>query len=127
VSVSKTVTVWILLCALMVTGAGCTSLRPIRPSTDPAEPLYSHLESGDKVVLHLRDERRIEITVTRVETDAIVADDGRRYERADITRAEVRAISPGRVTLITVAAVAGGYFVLLVLAMASSPCFPYCM
>ena len=48
-------------------------------------------------------------------------------ERADITRAEIPAISPGRVTLITVAAVAGGYLVLLVLAMASSPCFPYCM
>ena len=116
----------ILVCALVVTGAGCTSLRPIRPSTDPSGPMYSHLQSGDEVVLHLRDERRIEITVKRVEPDAVVAEDGTRYERADITRAEVRATSPGRVALITVAAVAGGFLVVLVLAIASSPCFPYC-
>jgi hypothetical protein len=115
-----------LLCALMATGAGCTALRPIRPSTDPSGPMYSHIESGDEVVLHLRDERRVEITVKLVEPDAIVAEDGTRYGRADITQAEVRAVSPGRVTLITLAAVAGGYLILLLFALANSDCYPYC-
>lgn len=117
----------VLLCALLVTGAGCTALRPIRPSTDPSGPMYSHLERGDEVVLHLRDDRRVEIIVNIVEPDAIVAEDGTRYDRADITRAEVRAVSPGRVALITIAAVAGGYLILLVLAIANTECFPYCM
>ncbi len=88
--------------------------------------MYGHLKVGDQVVLHLQDGRRIEIVVRLVEPDAIVAEDGTQYRRPDITRAEVRAVSPGRVALITMAAVAGGYFILLVLAIGNTACFPYC-
>jgi hypothetical protein len=87
--------------------------------------MYSHLESGDELVLHLRDARRVEIVIKRVEPDAVVAEDGIRYERDDITRAEVRAVSGRRVALITVASVVGGILILL-LGIASSECYPYC-
>ena len=110
---------------LMLTGTGCTALRPIHVSADPSAPMYSHLESGDEVVLYLRAARRVEIVIKLVEPDAIVAKDGTRYGRDHITRAEVRAVSGRRVALITVASVVGGFLILLI-GIASSECYPYC-
>ena len=102
-----------LLCTVMAVSSGCAVMRPIRPSNDPSRPTYSKIEKDDFVVLRLRDGRRVELVVARVEPDAIVASDGARYRDADIERAEVRIMTAGKATLLTVAVAAGALVVLM--------------
>ena len=85
-------------------------MQPIRPTTDQARPAYSKIKSGQFVVLHLDDGSRVDLVVDRIEADAIVAVDGRRYGNDAITRAEVRRLTKGEAAVVSVL-IAGGIFV----------------
>lgn len=83
----------LLIVALAAGALGCTSMKTVRPSTDPSNPVFGKVKAGDAVVLYLADGRRLEITVARVDRDALVSAQGVRYERAEIVQLQKRAFS----------------------------------
>lgn len=117
--------VWVtlvLLGSFVLTGAGCTVMRPIRPSANPSRPVYSHVKRGDFVVLNLRDAGRIEVIVKAVETDAIVATDGTRYLYTDIQRLQVRMLTKGQSAVVGAVGAAAVFVILLL--TSSGPLLP---
>jgi hypothetical protein len=104
---------WVLVLAFASLGAACTTMKTVTPATDPSKPRFGPVRAGDTVVLHLHDGRRMEITVARVERDALVSAEGVRYPHADITQLQRRSLSGvktlglvGGIYLATVAALA---------------------
>ena len=83
----------LLIVAVAVASVGCTTMKTARPSTDPAKPVYGNVKTGDTVVLHLIDGRRLEITVARVERDAVVSAEGVRFEHGHIVQLQKRTFS----------------------------------
>lgn len=109
----------LLICTIAVGGAACTSIRTIRPATEPGKPAYSSIKAGDKVTLHLSDGRRLDIRVSQVDTEGIVSMEGIRYLRKDIARLERRSVSVAKTTAL-VAGVALGAFVIAGILIASA-------
>ena len=107
----RTWLVCILIGALLMTGSGCAAMQPIRPSTNPREPGYSRIKSGQYVVLDLRDGRQVEFVVDHVEPDSVVAIGGTRYANAEIARASVRRLTKGEAVVISVLIGAGVFLV----------------
>jgi hypothetical protein len=68
-------------------------MRTVKPATDPSKPRFGPVKAGDTVVLHLHDGRRVEITVARVEGDALVSAEGVRYPHAEIAQLQRRSFS----------------------------------
>src|SRR5688500_1748635 len=74
-----------LVCALTCAGSpGCTSLVTIAPVTDPAAPPFGKLEPGDELELTLRDGRKIDVEIERIEGDSLLSEEGERYHRSEI-------------------------------------------
>ena len=74
-----------LVCALATaSSAGCTSLVTIAPVTDPAAPPFGNLEPGDELELTLRDGRRVDVEIERIDGDSLVSEEGDRYHRSEI-------------------------------------------
>lgn len=107
----------LLIGAVLLTGSGCALMHPVRPTTDPSRPTYSRMKSGQFVVLHLHDGRRVELVVDRIEPDAIVAADGRRYANNEIRKAEVRRLTKGEVAVVSVLIGAGVFVYMFVQAV----------
>jgi hypothetical protein len=101
---------YLLVCAIGFGGAACTSVKQIRPTTEPGRPAFGPVKPGDKVTLHLRDGRRVAVRVDQVYGDGIVSVEGIRYARSDITRIDRRSISAVKTTAL-VAGLAFGIFV----------------
>jgi hypothetical protein len=102
----------LLICTIAIGGAAaCTSIKTIRPTTEPGKPVYGSLKKGDRVTLHLRDGRQLAVRIAQVDEQGVVSIEGIRYLREDITRLERKAVSVGK----TVALAAGvGFGVLLI-------------
>jgi hypothetical protein len=109
--------VCMLVGVLLVTGSGCAVMQPIPPSTNPAQPGYSRIESGQYVVLDLRDGRQVEFVVDRVEPDGIVAVGGTRYANTEIARASRRRLTKGEALVVGVLVGAGIFVVLFAIAV----------
>jgi hypothetical protein len=82
-----------IMLALLVGGAGCTAMKTVKPQTDPSRPRFGSVKAGDSIVLQLRDGRRLEITVARMEAEAVVSAAGVRYPHADIVLMQKRSFS----------------------------------
>jgi hypothetical protein len=93
---------------------GCTSLQQI-PSSDLSR-LTSVVKAGDQLVCNLRDGSVIELKVSTVEADVLVAEGGRRIAVADIASVRVKRpdmtksvlLGVGAVAVIVIAIAAGG-------------------
>ena len=105
---------------VFLAGSGCAVMQPIRPTADPSRPTYSRIRSGQFVVLHLHDGRRVELVVDRIEPDTIVAVDGRQYANHEIRRAEVRRLTKGEVAVVSVLIGAGVFVYLCVQAVGNA-------
>jgi hypothetical protein len=91
-SVGRMCSAFIML-TLLVGGAGCTAMKTVKPQTDPSRPRFGSVKAGDSLVLQLRDGRRLEITVGRLEDEAVVSAAGVRYPHADIVHMQRRSFS----------------------------------
>jgi hypothetical protein len=83
----------LLTVALTLSAAGCTAMKTVRPGTDPSKPVFGGVKEGDLVLLHLRDGRRVEITVASMERDAFVSMEGVRYQHAEIAQLQKKSFS----------------------------------
>lgn len=83
----------IVMLTLLVASAGCTAMKTVKPQTDPSRPRFGSVKAGDSIVLQLRDGRRLEITVGRLEDEAVVSAAGVRYPHADIVQMQRRSFS----------------------------------
>lgn len=106
---------WLLACSMAAGGLGCTSLKTIRPATSPEAPVFGNVKAGDTVILHLHDGRRLQITVQRIEDDALVSAEGVRYTTGEIAQVQRRSFSGGKTALAVAGTVAGAYVVAAVL------------
>lgn len=101
----------LLVCCLAASAPACGTLRTVPPPTTPTEPPFADVRRGDDVVLTLRDGRRMEIEVERVDGDAIVSGEGVRYARNDIATVQVHRVSAWRTALLVGGIVAGAFVV----------------
>ena len=74
--------------------AGCTSMRPIRGANAPTAPqAYRNISPGDHLWVEMRDGRRVQFRVQRADDQAIIAENGERYPRAEILTLKQRRFS----------------------------------
>ena len=106
---------WVLICALAGSAIGCTTMKTIRPATDPTAPSFGKVKAGDTIIVHLRDGRRLQVMVQRVDVDGIVSVEGVRYARTDITQVQRRSFSGWKTGLAVGGAVAGAYVIAAIL------------
>ncbi len=92
------------LTALAVATASCSSMLqvPVVP-TSAGQPIAWQAKAGDTVRVVLRDGGSAQFTVQRVTPDALIANDGTKFENAKITSVERRGFNSGK----TAGAVAG--------------------
>lgn len=83
----------VVMLTLLAGGAGGTAMKTVNPQTDPSKPRFGSMKAGDALVLHLRDGRRLEITVARLDDDAFVSAEGIRYPYSDIAQLQRRSFS----------------------------------
>ena len=105
---------YMLICGLAAGTTGCRSMQTVRPNTPAAAGPFGPVKAGDIVRVQTHDGRRITFTVREVSGDALVAEDGERYDRRDIVRLERRAISPGRTALLVVGLGFAAYSALMI-------------
>lgn len=92
-----------LLC-VGVSVTGCSSMRVVRLQTAPAAA-FGSVKAGDEVSVLTADGRTHRFVVAAVTGDELIARNGDRYHRADITRLERKAFSFPRTLLL-----AGGIY-----------------
>lgn len=109
----------VLLCTFAMSTVACTSMKTIRPITQPGASTFGTLKAGDTVDVQTRDGRRVRFVVQQVDGDAIIAPDGVRYTSAEIAELKRRSFS-GPKTAGLVAGIVGGVFVLAAAAVASA-------
>ena len=96
-----------------VASSGCHTMRPVAPLTGPtASNAFAKIEVGDLVSLELRDGTRHRFEVSQIEDEALVAESGRRYLRADMTYLEHETVDVRRTTGL-VAGITVGYVILI--------------
>ena len=83
----------LLIVAVALAAVGCTTMKTVRPSTSPSHQVFGNVKAGDTVALHLTDGTRLEVTVARVERDALVSAEGVRYEHGQIVQLQKRSFS----------------------------------
>jgi uncharacterized lipoprotein YajG len=74
--------------ALMVgsnASTACTSMRTIKPVTNPGDTKSSGIKAGDTVSIRLKDGREEQFVVHELDSDSLTSAGGVRYTRADIT------------------------------------------
>jgi len=109
-----------LIAAILVgalTFAGCTSMKTIRPAI-PGEPPFGPVKRGDTVVVHTRDGERARFVVRQIDGQTLIAADGRRYVRSDLSLVQRKAVNGWKTTELIVG-IAAGVLVVFVSAMAS--------
>lgn len=102
---------WLLVGVISLAGSACTSMRTIRPETDPRKPAFGSVRAGDRVTLHLHDGRRLQVTVSQVDERGVTSVEGIRYGRSDIAQIQRRSFSAGRTTSLVAGVVLGAMVV----------------
>jgi len=87
---------------------------PPAGSVAPAE-----VQAGDQVRIVMRDGTIAGATVAEVRPDELVADSGRRYPFAEMTRLEIRKVAVARSAGITAAIIGGTLALFIVLMLAA--------
>ena len=109
-----------MILLVTVSTSSCTSMRPIRAASAPTAPKeYLDIKPGDRVALEMADGRRARFRVQRVDSDALVADNGERYARAEMRQLSRQRFSHVK-TWSLVGGVAFGLVVLWGIAVASA-------
>jgi hypothetical protein len=110
----------LLMSSLAMTNVGCTTMKTVRPVTQPAgTTTFGKLQAGDTVSIRTRDGRTSRFVVQQVDGDVIVAPDGVRYTSAEIVELKRRSFSGPR-TAGLAAGIFAGLFVLAAAAVASA-------
>jgi hypothetical protein len=110
----------LLLCSLAMTNVGCTTMKTVRPVTQPAgNTTFGKLKAGDTVSIRTKDGRASRFVVRQVDGDVIVAPDGLRYTSAEIVELKRRSFSGPR-TAGLAAGIFGAAFVIAAAAVASA-------
>jgi hypothetical protein len=111
-------TLVVILMASLLTG--CTGYKQIPLDATPPGPdaVVKSLRVGDSVRVKLRDGSTQKFAIAAVEAGALVGKGGERLPFADIAEVERRQVSPGK-TLGLVIAIAGGFFVLMIIGLYS--------
>lgn len=89
----------LLICSLVLTGA-CSSMKTIDTVTVPARTPFGKVKAGDTVVVHLNSGERHRFVVRQVDGDHLVAENGTRFSRGEITRLERRSFSGPKTALL---------------------------
>ena len=101
----------LLVCSIGAGAPGCATLRTIPAPGTSSESPSAQLKRGDELVLTLRDGRRVEVEIERIEDNTIVSTEGVRYERSDIVTLQVHRVSAWRTALLVGGIVAGAFVV----------------
>lgn len=96
---SRGIVAALLVCVVLTPVMACTSLHTVQPVTSAGGPVFSDLQTGEIVVVHLRDGRRLQVTVAQVEHDAFVSKEGVRYAYDDIAQVQRRRVDRGKTAL----------------------------
>ena len=107
-----------LVCVITVIAiatAGCTSMHKVPVMQGSGGQQVWQVKAGDTIRVTLKDGASAQFEVQAVTPDAIVAMNGMKYEHANITSVERRAVSGGKTAGAAVAGV-GVTFVLLMAA-----------
>ena len=103
----------VLVCTVATVASGCSSMKPIRPATQPGAPVFGQIKAGDTVSVRTQDGRSVRFIVQHVDGDALVSRDGTRYARTDIAHLQRRSFSVWKT-----GALAGGLAIAALLAFA---------
>ena len=106
-------------CLLTTETMGCTSMKTIRPNSVPGSPAWGKLQVGDTVIVQIANRERWRFVVHQIDGDAIIAPNGRRFERSDIVRLQRKSFS-GPKTAGLIAGIFGAVYVLIGMAMAAA-------
>ena len=110
----------LLLGSLLMTNVGCTTMKAVRPVTQPSgNATFGKLQAGDTVSIRTTDGRASRFVVEQVDGDVIVAPDGVRYTSAEIVELKRRSFS-GPKTAGLAAGILGAVFVIWGVAVASA-------
>ena len=110
-----------VLTILALVAPGCRSMHRV-PLTTPPESSSWRISAGDQVRVTLQDGRRVRFKVQTADGHTLVAQDGTRYERADIVTVERRSFSVTKTALLA-AGIWFGLFVIAAIAVASDDRF----
>ena len=110
-----------LVCALIaaVASNGCTSMRRAPVVAAAPQPLSWRVSPGDEVRVSMRNGQSAQFTVQTVESAAIIARDGTRYNLTDIVSVERRSLSGVKTTLLVVGIVCGALLLFVAAAQAA--------
>ena len=107
----------VLLSALVL--SGCHSMaRVALPDSTPPPPnaaVFAHLKAGDNIRVTMQTGEQVTFTLAEVQTEGLVAQDGRHIPFRDMAQIEKRHISPGR-TVGLVVGIFAAWLALLVVA-----------
>jgi hypothetical protein len=93
-----------------LTLAGCTSMKTIRPAS-PGEPPFGPVQAGDTIVVRTREGVSARFVVQKIDGEALIAADGRRYARADLLRVQRKTFSGWKTTVLIAGVGAGALIV----------------
>ena len=86
----KRVIASVLVCTVATAASGCTTMTTIKPASRPGAPLFGRVKAGDTVKVRTRDGQNVRFVVQKVDGDALVSRDGKRYTRDDIAQLQRR-------------------------------------
>jgi uncharacterized lipoprotein YajG len=108
--------------ALMVgsnASTACTSMRTIKPVTNPGDTKSSGIKAGDTVSIRLKDGREEQFVVHELDSESLTSAGGVRYTRADITELKLRSSSPTKTILLITGVSAGVLLIIGAIAFAT--------
>ena len=109
----------VLVACLLITATGCTSMRTIPLNSVPGAPAWGKLQAGDTVIVQMANRERWRFVVQQIDGDALVAPNGRRFERSDIIQVQRKSFS-GPKTAGLIAGIVGAVYVAIGIALASA-------
>ena len=110
----------LLVCSVVSTGMGCTSMKTIRPiAPGGQDTVFCDLKAGDTVSVRTKDDRTARFVIQQLETDTIVAPDGVRYSSADIVELKTAFLRHSQDRGLA-AGIFGGVFVIIAAAYAAA-------
>jgi hypothetical protein len=106
------------LTAIVLMVSGCSSMHRLpNPAATPEAPWPVRI--GDHVRLTMRDGRQHELTIQAMDSDAIVAAGGARYDRREIQTVERRQFNGKKTTFLVGGLTAGALLMMIAVAEAS--------
>lgn len=110
----------LLVCTVLSTSVGCTSMKTIRPRFPGGhETVFHELKPGDTVWVRTTTGRAALFVIQQVGADTLTSRDGQRYASADIAELKRRSFSAPR-TAGLVGGILGGLFILIAAAAAAA-------